>query len=243
MKLTRSFLCVAVAGAITFVMNAAPAQTILMPLSLSGKILVNTNDAVTKGSKVTLTPTKGKFNEKDLVALLNASPLFDSYVNCYTEGQLTNLPPKTTFAYDPYSYEIFAVLPTGGIIAMQGLDCDDNYFYFMDMDFDNMSASYSYSTAFLNGKETDQCSRWFIEIDDYNTPETYLYLEGEMDLTWAAGKVSGGYRTLSVKGKFTGSGTVEWKGYFGTGTGKAGGKGSAAAVFYTYWPFWYNWGN
>ena len=242
MKLKKLLLYTLAAGAMTFVTNTAPAQEIVAKLSISGQAIVNTNGSVLKGSNQQLTPTKYNFKNKDLVNLLNASAIFRAYLNCYTEGGLTNLPPNTSFGYDIYGYDIVAILPTGGIIYLTGYDCTDTYRRFADMDWDDMSANYTYNADNGNGSETDQLAEWWIEIDDYNVPLSDLYLQGQMQLKWSAGKVSGGYRSLSVSANFTGSGDFEVKGYYGTGTGKASGSGKAGSsgVYYTYWPFW-NW--
>jgi len=242
MKLNKILLCTLAAGAMTFITNAAPAQpTILAKLNLSGSVIVNTNSAVDNGSKTTLKPFKTSFNVKDIVSLLNASPVFTNWLNCTTEGSISTLPPKTTFAYDIYGYYIYAVLPTGGVIRMEGFDCSDVYHYFLDMDFDEMSANYSFNDNTGTGSETDQLSEWWVELDDYNSPETDVYLQGQMVLKWSAGKVAAATRSLSVSSTFNnGSGDAEVMGYFGTGVGKASGSGKASSVSFSLWPFW-NW--
>jgi hypothetical protein len=242
MKPTKILMCALALGAMTFVTNAAPVAPVLIKLNLSGTIIVNTNSSVDNGKTSVLKPIKRSYNTKDIVKLLNASTNFNNYLDCVTDGAITNLPAGTYFAYDLYGYNIDAVLPDGSTVLMQGFDCSNppNFFSFLSMDFGQIGANYSMNIKGA-GSETDQLSEWWIEIIDYNNPTTDIRVQGQMNLTWSAGALSNNTRKLNVSANFTGSGDAEYQGFPGTGIGKAGGSGSAASVISDDWPFWIWW--
>jgi hypothetical protein len=243
MKPTQALLCALILGATTLVTNAIPAAPVLARLNLSGIITVNTNDIADNGKATTLRPSRRSYNTKDIVNLLNSSTNFNNYLLCYT-GTITNLPAKTYFAYDIYGYNIYAVLPDGSTVLMQGTDCSANFFSFLSMDFSQISASYSKNDSTGAGSESDQLSDWWIEIIDYNNPVTDIRIQGQMNLNWSAGPLNNGItRKLTVSDSFIGNGHAEYKGFMGTGTGKASGSGMQPSVISNDWPFWIWWNN
>lgn len=247
MKPTKALVCALAVGAMTLAANIGQAAytnyVILSKLNISGTFIVNTNSAVTKGNSQVLTPLKGSFNNKSIVALLNESPVFTNYLNYQTAGGINTLPPNTGFGLDDFDGYIYAIVPTGGVIPMEGYDSalELNYWYFLTWDWDESSDNYSYNKNTGAGSETVNLSEFYIEFRDYKeSAPTDCYLQGQMTWKFSSSAVASAMRKVTVNDNFTGSGDFEIGGYYGTGTGKASGSSKSASIAYTYLPWW-NW--
>jgi hypothetical protein len=253
MKLTKALICVTAVAAMVLVGYSAPAQTLLTTLELSGKALINDSNPTLDGDQAELVPTKGKFKTEDLIQSLNDSAAFVSYLNNYTEGGLTSLPEDTVFCFDPYQTPyVYLILPTGGTIPLYDVYVPyyGGYRTFMYWSYSGyISSKYSYDQGLGDGKETTQIPFVYFQFNNNDDGDDYLYfqVQGQLDLKWKAGEVSEGYRDLSVKAKYNGSGWLEVDGWFGTLTAKGKGQnvededGNVIPVWYSYWPFWTWW--
>jgi hypothetical protein len=241
-------VCALAVGAMSFVANAGQAAlnstnyVTLTKLSFSGSFIVNSNSAVTKGSSTVLTPLKGSFNNKSLVALLNASPAFTNYLNNQTAGGINTLPPNTTFGFDDFEGSVFAIVPTGGWIPLTDvIDNAENNFNFITWDWDETSDNYSYNKNTGAGSENVQLSEFYFEFNDYNeTSPNNFYFQGQMNYKFTSSAVASALRKVTASDSFSGSGDVEVGGYYGTGKGNASGSSKSTSIAYTYLPFW-NW--
>jgi hypothetical protein len=254
MKVNKALIGVTAVAAMMLVSYSAPAQpTILSTLELSGKAIINDSYSTLDGGKVELVPTKGSFKTKDLIQSLNDSDAFLSALDYYTEGGLSALPEDTVFGFDPYQTTyVYAILPTGGTISLYNMYVP---YYggnrtFMYWNYDGyISSKYSYNNDMGDGKETTQIPNVYFQFDNYDDGADYLYfqVQGQMDLKWKAGEVSEGYRDLSVKTKYNGSGWLDMDGWYGTVTAKGKGQsvedenGDVIPVWYSYWPFFEWW--
>jgi hypothetical protein len=247
MKLSKALICVTAVAAMLLGSYSASAQpSLLSTLELSGKAIINDSYSTLDGGKVELVPSKGSFKTADLIQSLNDSTAFLSYLDWYTDGGLSSLPEDTVFGFDPYyNYNTYLILPTGGTIPLYDVyvpyyEGDRTFVYHYWSGY--MSAKYSYNSDMGDGKETDQLANWYFQFNNQDDGADYLYfqVQGQMDLKWKAGEVSEGYRDLSVKAKFNGTGWIDVDGWYGTITAKGKGKSleDAEPVWYDYWPYY-----
>ena len=243
MKFKHSLLCVLAVGALacfTTTASAAPGATLLAKLNVSGKVNINQNPTTTNGKTTKLKSTTAKYNTKDIIKLLNSSPVFVSYLAFRTATNYSQIPSGAYLAADVYSSTVWVVLKNGTpLVRLSGYDAQDNYRGFGVMEFGNLCGDFDYNNSSRAGSEVDQVGNFYLSFDDYNSPTTSVSAAGAAEFKFKAGKLANSVQNISLQLKCDGTGNALFNGSTGVcaQTAKASGKNDISPA---YWPF-YSW--
>ena len=193
MKLIRILLCGAVVGTVAlFTANSAVgAPTAYYPrptLNLSGTVAVPGPALGSYGSV-----QKFSFNNKTLIALLNASSSVQRYITNNVTHSVTNMsiPAGSYFVWDMNSEDVWVTNKNGF-----SFNVDDPVDFYIDYDEDVLTGSFSLNNSTGAGTEKDVTG---VELyfDDYNNNELDPYY-GSGTFNWTYGAVSGGVQTKTI---------------------------------------------
>ena len=213
MKLTKILVGGAVVGALAFftvgTVKAAATYFPAVPVNLSGKIVVPVTDTngnqiiTTNGNIVTGKLQTLSFNNKSLIALLNASPAVQSYITNYvTHSVASNSIPAgsyfvlamgldyTNSFYDYYG-DIWVTNKNGF-----SFDVEVPVDFYIEWDEDEVVGTASLNNVTGAGKEKDITGvELYFYDDNGNEIEGYY---GLGTFNWKYGAVSSGLQTKSI---------------------------------------------
>ena len=239
MKLTKIMLSAIVAGSFMWVGSQASAQPLtLVKLNIKGTALVNTNSSYSKGKNEVYTPSKLKYNNKELMMLLNESPAFKDYLNYQTGGAYSQIPSGAYLAADVANEDVYLMAKNGDqLVRMWGTPRGGGTVVFVDIAQGSVqSTKFSQNMNTEAGSESIQLARFMLSFDDNNG--NYMQAHGLATWNSKAAKDVSGDQKVKQNLKYTGYGAVEVINYSYTGTTTAKANGSGKDTIATgFWPF------
>jgi hypothetical protein len=228
-------LIFSVAVAMALGMTKAAAEQLPYPvvkLSLSGTIYYSTNS---NGGSLSAPLIKVSFNNKTLIAMLNASAAASNDV--FVATGKTQIPSGSFFLFD-LNAGTLALTNTGFYFPLKGSGYDYGHLVVNQY---QLVGTYSLKST-LAGNESDKTSFYF-EFSDGADFETAVKLYGTATLNWTYGAASGGTQKSTVKVTMSGiseAGSYVKENYEGvTASFSAGGSGSVANEPTNALPFFY----
>ena len=192
MKLIKIHLCAAAAAIALFPVSTAKAVPVAyMPrpvLNISGTVVVPRPALGGFGAMQKLS-----FNNKTLIALLNASPSVQRYITNNVTHSVTNMtiPAGSYFVWDMDEEDVWVTNKNGF-----SFNVDDPVDFYIDYDYDELLGSFSLNKSTGAGSEMDQTGvRLYFYDGNYNElqPEYGLGI-----FNWTYGAVSGGVQTKTI---------------------------------------------
>jgi len=191
MKLTKTLICAAVAGAMAFAASKASAFPLYLQ-SISGTVTVTTNYSTIASNGLPIVA-----QTKYLTKSFNLKSIYSFVTNVVYQNTGTNVPAKSQIAWDPYTGNVFLTNSSGYYQSLSGI---------VYMTIEDIATSFKGTAAGTNsvtGSESDVITD-YMYVEGYDSHDLYfdIYQDyGTGVLTYSVnGKTGIGKMTVVTKG-------------------------------------------